>query len=113
MRLSQSYIFQNNYANVDLIVDIAEQQKVDGTYHYEISFEQNHLNFVELLAVWPGWGHASENPRLPSSLKAKGIQFIGPTAPVMDALGDKVSANILAQSANVPSIPWSGNSFPN
>ena len=37
-----------------------------------------------------------------------GIQFIGPTAPVMFALGDKVSANILAQTADVPSIPWSG-----
>ena len=59
-------------------------------------------------AVWPGWGHASENPKLPSSLKARGIQFIGPTAPVMAALGDKISANILAQSADVPSIPWSG-----
>ena len=79
---------KNNYANVDLIVEIAEQQQVD--------------------AVWPGWGHASENPRLPSTLKSKGIQFIGPTAPVMAALGDKVSANILAQTAEVPSIPWSG-----
>ena len=36
------------------------------------------------------------------------LQFIGPTAPVMAALGDKVSANILAQTAEVPSIPWSG-----
>ena len=26
----------------------------------------------------------------------------------MAALGDKVSANILAQTADVPSIPWSG-----
>ena len=59
-------------------------------------------------AVWPGWGHASENPDLPSSLKANGIQFIGPTAPVMAALGDKVSANILAQTAHVSSILWSG-----
>jgi acetyl-CoA carboxylase/biotin carboxylase 1 len=79
---------KNNYANVDLIVKIATEQKVD--------------------AVWPGWGHASENPKLPSTLKARGIQFIGPTASVMDALGDKISANILAQSAKVPSIPWSG-----
>ena len=52
-------------------------------------------------AVWPGWGHASENPKLPNTLKTKGIQFIGPTGPVMAALGDKVSANILAQTAQV------------
>lgn len=80
---------KNNYANVDLIVDIAESQKVD--------------------AVWPGWGHASENPRLPRTLKSKCIEFIGPNAEVMAALGDKISANILAQSAKVPSIPWSGD----
>ena len=79
----------NNYANVDLILDIALSQKVDG--------------------VWPGWGHASENPALPARLAVNGIQFIGPTAPVMAALGDKVSANILAQTAKVPSVPWSGD----
>ena len=95
IRLADSFVEvpsgsnKNNYANVDLIVKIAEEQKVD--------------------AVWPGWGHASENPRLPNTLKTKGIQFIGPTGPVMAALGDKVSANILAQTAKVPSIPWSGD----
>merc|ERR1719262_1404498 len=80
---------KNNYANVDVIVDVAVSQKVD--------------------AVWPGWGHASENPALPAGLAENGIQFIGPTAPVMAALGDKISANILAQTAEVPSIPWSGD----
>ena len=27
----------------------------------------------------------------------------------MSVLGDKIAANILAQTAGVPSIPWSGN----
>jgi len=80
---------KNNYANVNLIADIAEREGVD--------------------AVWPGWGHASENPKLPTALKERGIQFIGPTAPVMAVLGDKIGANILAQTAKVPSIPWSGD----
>ena len=79
----------NNYANVDLITEIAVREGVDG--------------------VWPGWGHASENPKLPTALKNNGIQFIGPTAPVMSVLGDKIAANILAQTAKVPSIPWSGD----
>ena len=39
----------NNYANVDLIVEIARSNQVD--------------------AVWAGWGHASENPRLPAMLE--------------------------------------------
>jgi len=79
----------NNYANVDVICKIAEEQGVD--------------------AVWPGWGHASENPRLPNTLGEMGIKFIGPTGPVMSVLGDKIAANILAQTALVPSIPWSGS----
>lgn len=79
----------NNYANVKLIVDTAQRLGVD--------------------AVWPGWGHASENPKLPRALKAAGITFLGPPAPVMSVLGDKIAANILAQTAGVPSIPWSGS----
>eukprot|EP00435_Cladocopium_sp_Y103_P009116 s859_g2.t1 len=79
----------NNYANVELICRIAKEQKVD--------------------AVWPGWGHASENPKLPAKLKENGITFIGPPSGVMAALGDKIAANILAQTAKVPSIPWSGD----
>jgi len=79
----------NNYANVDEIVKVAIEQGVD--------------------AVWPGWGHASENPRLPRTLDANGIKFIGPTGNVMSVLGDKIAANILAQTAKVPSIPWSGS----
>jgi len=79
----------NNYANVEVITKIAKEQGVD--------------------AVWPGWGHASENPKLPNTLNALGIKFIGPTGPVMSVLGDKIAANILAQTAKVPSIPWSGS----
>ena len=39
---------KNNYANVELIIDVAEREVVD--------------------AVWPGWGHASEYPELPDGL---------------------------------------------
>jgi len=95
IRLADSYVEVpggknlNNYANVDVITKIANEKGVD--------------------AVWPGWGHASENPKLPNTLKEMGIRFIGPTGPVMSVLGDKIAANILAQTAQVPSIPWSGS----
>jgi len=79
----------NNYGNVNLIVDLAIRERVD--------------------AVWPGWGHASENPNLPEQLERNNITFLGPTSAVMSALGDKIAANILAQTAEVPSIPWSGD----
>ncbi|KAK9465746.1 acetyl-CoA carboxylase [Lipomyces arxii] len=80
----------NNYANVELIVDVAERMNVH--------------------AVWAGWGHASENPILPESLAAspKKIVFIGPPGSAMRSLGDKISSTIVAQHAKVPCIPWSG-----
>ncbi|GAA0139911.1 hypothetical protein LIER_01367 [Lithospermum erythrorhizon] len=79
----------NNYANVQLIVEMAEVTRVD--------------------AVWPGWGHASENPELPDALSAKGIVFLGPPGTSMAALGDKIGSSLIAQSAEVPTLPWSGS----
>ena len=81
----------NNYANVDLIVDVAERTGVH--------------------AVWAGWGHASENPRLPETLAASRhkIVFIGPPGSAMRSLGDKISSTIVAQSAQVPTMAWSGS----
>lgn len=36
------------------------------------------------------------------------IVFLGPHQNAMAALGDKVASSILAQSAGVPTLPWSG-----
>ncbi|ONM18475.1 acetyl-CoA carboxylase2 [Zea mays] len=79
----------NNYANVQLIVEMAQKLGVS--------------------AVWPGWGHASENPELPDVLTAKGIVFLGPPASSMNALGDKVGSALIAQAAGVPTLAWSGS----
>nr|ASZ00203.1 acetyl-CoA carboxylase 1 [Pelargonium cotyledonis] len=79
----------NNYANVQLILEMAEITHVD--------------------AVWPGWGHASENPELPDALDAKGIIFLGPPSSSMGALGDKIGSSLIAQAAEVPTLPWSGS----
>lgn len=79
----------NNYSNVKLIIDIALKTGCD--------------------AVWPGWGHCSEHPELPESLsKTKKVVFIGPRADAMQALGDKISSSIIAETAGVPTLPWSG-----
>ncbi|XP_054628286.1 acetyl-CoA carboxylase isoform X2 [Dunckerocampus dactyliophorus] len=79
----------NNYANVELIVDIAKR--------------------IPVQAVWAGWGHASENPKLPELLDKAGISFLGPSSKAMWALGDKVASSIVAQSADIPTLPWSGS----
>lgn len=95
IRLADEYIIVeggsnvHNFANVDLIVKIARRCGAD--------------------AVWPGWGHASENPKLPEGLSHHNIAFLGPPSSAMDAVGDKICANILAQSCGVDVIPWSGS----
>uniref|UniRef100_A0AAY5F689 acetyl-CoA carboxylase n=1 Tax=Electrophorus electricus TaxID=8005 RepID=A0AAY5F689_ELEEL len=78
----------NNYANVELIVDIAKR--------------------IPVQAVWAGWGHASENPKLPELLHKNSIAFMGPPSQAMWALGDKIASSIVAQTAGIPTLPWSG-----
>ena len=79
----------NNYANVSVITTMAQLHSCD--------------------AVWPGWGHASENPALPRTCEEMGITFIGPTDRSMFLLGDKIASTIIAQSAEVPCVSWSGS----
>ena len=85
----------NNYANLQLIVDLCLSQNVD--------------------AIMVGWGHASDNPKLGDLLQermnaaGREITFIGPTSPVMRVLGDKIGSNLLAQSADVSTMPWNGD----
>lgn len=61
--------------------------------------------------MWAGWGHASENPQLPELLmkSSQKIVFIGPPPGAMRSLGDKISSTIVAQSARVPTMAWSGD----
>lgn len=82
----------NNYANVDVIMQTALQNMCD--------------------AIYPGWGHASENPALPREcVKSKRVTFLGPSEDAMFALGDKIASTIVAQSNGVPTVPWSGDSI--
>lgn len=69
------------------------------------------MEFELLKAVWAGWGHASENPSLPEQLAEvhPPIAFLGPSASAMRALGDKIASSIIAQSAGISTIPWSGS----
>ncbi|CBY23872.1 unnamed protein product [Oikopleura dioica] len=94
IRLADQYVpvpggsNHNNYANCELIAEIARAKNVQ--------------------AVWAGWGHASENPKLPDLLAKSGISFLGPPSNAMRALGDKISSAIIAQSVGLPTLKWSG-----
>ena len=76
----------NNYANVDLIVEIAVQMLMPfglGGACFRESFVTRKISCIsQKLFYWSSWA--------------------------MRSLGDKISSTIVAQHAQVPCIPWSG-----
>jgi acetyl-CoA carboxylase biotin carboxylase subunit len=58
-------------------------------------------------AVHPGYGFLSENPSLARACADAEIVFVGPSAAVLDRVGDKVSARLTARAASVPVVPGS------
>jgi pyruvate carboxylase len=73
------------YLDVEGIVALAKEKDVD--------------------AIHPGYGFLSENPALPLACERAGITFIGPSAGLLEMLGDKTAARRLAQQAGVPVVP--------
>src|SRR5579872_7293871 len=75
------------YLDVDGILALAREKGVD--------------------AIHPGYGFLSENPDLPRACGQAGITFIGPSAALLELLGDKTAARRLAEKAGVPVVPGS------
>ena len=73
------------YLDVEGIVALAKEKGVD--------------------AIHPGYGFLSENPALPRACDRAGIQFIGPSAELLELLGDKTAARKLAVQAGIPVVP--------
>src|SRR4051794_7845407 len=59
----------------------------------------------EVDAIHPGYGFLSENPALARACDRAGITFIGPSADLLELLGDKTAARKLAQKAGIPVVP--------
>ncbi|EJO5347664.1 pyruvate carboxylase [Clostridium botulinum] len=73
------------YLNIEEIIQLALKKGVD--------------------AIHPGYGFLSENSEFARKCTEAGIEFIGPTADMMDKLGDKIKSKIVAQKAGVTTIP--------
>ena len=58
-------------------------------------------------AIHPGFGFLSENSKFATMCEEMHIKFIGPSAEIMDKMGDKINARAEMIAANVPVIPGS------
>ncbi len=73
------------YLSIEEIIKLAKKKGVD--------------------AIHPGYGFLSENPEFAEKCEEAGIHFIGPTADMMRALGDKIASKKVAEKVGVPTIP--------
>jgi len=74
-----------SYLNIDRVLDAARR--------------------VGAEAIHPGYGFLSENADFARACSAAGILFIGPSAEVIELMGNKRAAKVAAQQAGVACIP--------
>jgi propionyl-CoA carboxylase alpha chain len=58
-------------------------------------------------AIHPGYGFLAENAGFAADVKAAGLTWVGPSATVIEQMGDKLMAKALARKAGVPILPGS------
>ncbi|WP_166520827.1 acetyl/propionyl/methylcrotonyl-CoA carboxylase subunit alpha [Bradyrhizobium canariense] len=56
-------------------------------------------------AIHPGYGFLSENAEFAQACFDAGLVFVGPTAPMMTAMGSKSGSKALMEKAGVPLVP--------
>ena len=76
---------RNSYLNMDRIISAAKNMGAD--------------------AIHPGFGFLSENSEFVRKCEENGITFIGPTAEVIDRMGNKSQARKTMMEAGVPVVP--------
>jgi len=78
--------------------------------------KSSYLNMVNIIsaaeitaadAIHPGYGFLSENAKFSKICEQHNIKFIGASAEMIDAMGDKASAKASMKAAGVPTIPGS------
>src|SRR5699024_8249099 len=76
-----------SYLQVDKIIDLALKYVAEAIHH--------------------GYGFMSENSSFVEKCQEKGIDFIGPSAAVIEQMGNKIIARKIMEDANVPVVPGS------
>jgi len=80
---------KDSYLDIGKIINAAKQTKAD--------------------AIHPGYGFLAENANFSRICEEEGIVFIGPSAKIIELMGDKIEARKQMENAKVPIVPgWNG-----
>jgi acetyl/propionyl-CoA carboxylase alpha subunit len=74
-----------SYIHFDTVIDAAKRTGAD--------------------AIHPGYGFLAENAEFARRCEQEGIVFIGPSADVIDLMGNKAQAKALVETLSIPTIP--------
>lgn len=81
---------KDTYLNIEKLITVAQQAGVD--------------------AIHPGYGFLSENAAFARACEQAGLMFIGPSAQVIEQMGDKLVSKAIMAQAGVPVVPsWQGH----
>lgn len=78
---------KQSYLNIPMIISAAELTNADG--------------------IHPGYGFLAENAKFSEICAKQNIKFIGPTAEMINLMGDKITAKDTMKKAGMPVIPGS------
>jgi pyruvate carboxylase len=107
LRTVAIYTYEDRYSQHRIKADEAYQVGPDNEPlkpYLDIEEILRVAKYNHVDAIHPGYGFLSENVHFARRCREEGVTFIGPDPEVMERLGDKVAAKVLARSLDIPLI---------
>ncbi|QQR80721.1 MAG: hypothetical protein IPJ69_00680 [Deltaproteobacteria bacterium] len=110
-----SYLEKLSRETIEMVPENIQTEELDKNgkpisvrvfLHYETILACAKKYNVDAIAV--GWGWVSEHAAFVQLAESRGFKVIAPPADAMEKLGGKIESKLLAESADVPVLPWTG-----